>query len=108
MNSFLNKGFKFAILKGSRKLPNLIERLQSSLIGFDKTREPSFRKRPERSSIPAALRTFVLLNIFFYFDLSSICQMESNNLNKMSIILYYIVKSIFVARGWELFQKIVS
>ena len=32
--------------------------------GFDKTHEPSFRKRPERSSIPAALRTFVLLKIF--------------------------------------------
>ena len=63
LNSFLNKGFKFAILKGSRKLPNLIERLQSSLI--DKTREPSFRKRPKRSSVPAALRTFVLLKIFF-------------------------------------------
>ena len=51
----LNKSFNFAILQESGKLPNLIERLHSSLIGFDKTREPSFRKRPERSSIPAAL-----------------------------------------------------
>ena len=33
-------------------------------MGFDKTREPSFRKRPQRSSIPSALQTFVLLKIF--------------------------------------------
>ena len=33
-------------------------------MGFDKTREPSFRKRPERTSIPAALRTVVILKIF--------------------------------------------
>ena len=55
-------------IKGSsdiaRKLPNLIERLHSSFIGFDKTREPSFRKRRERSSIPAVLQMFVLLKIF--------------------------------------------
>ena len=46
------------------KLPNLIERLQSSLTGFDKTHEPSSRKRPERSSISAALQISVLLKIF--------------------------------------------
>ena len=60
----MNKGFNFAILQELGKLPNLIERLHNSLIGFDKTREPSFRKRHERSSIPAALQTFVPLKIF--------------------------------------------
>ena len=55
LDSFLNKGFNFAILQESGKLPNLIERLHSSLIGLNKTRKPSFRKRHERSFIPAAL-----------------------------------------------------
>ena len=64
MDPFLNKGFNFAILQESGKLPNLIDRLHSLLMGFDKAREPSFRKRPERSSIHAALRTFALLKIF--------------------------------------------
>ena len=64
LGPFLNKGLNFAILQESGKLPNLTDRLHSSLKGFNKTQEPSFRKRPERSSIPAALRTFVLLKIF--------------------------------------------
>ena len=55
LDPFLNKGFSFAILQESGKLPNLIKRLQSSLIGFDKTRESSFTKQPDSSSIPAAL-----------------------------------------------------
>ena len=72
LDPFLNKGFNFAILQESEKLPNLIERLHSSLIGFDKTCEPSFRKRPERSSIPAALQMFVLLKILVL--LKFLCQ----------------------------------
>ena len=44
LDPFLNKGFNFAILQESGKLPNLIDRFHSSLMGFDKTREPSFRK----------------------------------------------------------------
>ena len=64
LGPFLNKGLNFAILQELGKLPNLTDRLHSSLKGFNKTQEPSFRKRPERSSIPAALRTFVLLQIF--------------------------------------------
>ena len=63
LGPFLNKGLNFAILQESGKLPNLIDGLHSSLMGFDETCEASFRKRPERS-IPAALRTFVLLKIF--------------------------------------------
>ena len=43
---FLNKGVNFAILQESGKLPHLIERLHSSLVDFDKTRETSFRKDP--------------------------------------------------------------
>ena len=58
LDPFLNKDFNFAILQESGKLPSLIDRLHSSIMGFDKTREPSFRKRPERSSIPAALQNF--------------------------------------------------
>ena len=64
LGPFLNKGLNFAILQELGKLPNLIDGLHSSLNGFNKTQEPSFRKRPERSSILAALRTFVLLQIF--------------------------------------------
>ena len=64
LDPFLNKGFNFVILQESGKLPNLRDRWQSSLIGFDKTREHLSEKNPERSSIPAALRTFVLLEIF--------------------------------------------
>ena len=64
LDPFLNKAFNFTILQESGKLPNLIEKLHSSLTGFDQTRKPSFRKRPERSSIPAALRMFLLLKIF--------------------------------------------
>ena len=63
LDPFLNKGFNFAILKQSGKLPDLIDRLHSSLMVFDKTCEPSFRKQPKKSSIPAALRTFVPLKI---------------------------------------------
>ena len=55
----MNNSFNFWILQESKKIPNLKERLHSSLIGFDKTRESSLRKRPERSSISAALPTFL-------------------------------------------------
>ena len=64
---FLKKGFNFAILQVLRKLPNLIEMLLSSLIGFDKTHEQSLRKRPENSSIPAALQAVVIFDFFFFF-----------------------------------------
>ena len=64
LDPFLNKGFDFSILQESGKLPKSIDRLHSSLMGFEKTREPSFRKRPDRSSIPADLQKFVLLKIF--------------------------------------------
>ena len=63
LDPFLNKGFNFAIVKQSGKLPDLIDRLHSSLMVFDKTCEPSFRKQPKKSSIPAALQTFVPLKI---------------------------------------------
>ena len=65
LDTSLNKDFNFAILQESGKFPNLVFRLYNSLMSFNKTRERSFRKRPERSSIPAALRTFVLLMIFY-------------------------------------------
>ena len=103
----MNKDFNFAILQESGKLPSLIDRLHSSIMGFDKTREPSFRKRPERSSIPAALQNFFASSDFFYVDFPSMCRVKSISLNKMSIILYYRVKSIFVGRSWDFFQNIV-
>ena len=34
--------------------------------------------------------------------------MKSISWNKMSIILYYRVKSIFVGWGWNFYEKIVS
>ena len=91
LDSFLNKGFNFAILQESGKFPNLIERLHSSLIGFDKTLEPSFRKRPKRSSIPAALRMFVLLKIF-----------------SMSIFVVYMAQNTVISTnflGWKFCGK---
>ena len=73
---FLSNNFNFAILKVSEKLLNLIERLPSSLIGFNKTHEPSFSKQPKSSSIPAILRTFVRMSI------SGVCQTKSISLKK--------------------------
>ena len=105
---FLNKGSNFAIFQEPEKLPNLIEILYSLLKRFGKTYKPSLRKQLESSSIPAALRTLVLLISFFYVDLGSMCQMKSIILNKMSIILYYRDKSICFERGWKIFRKIVT
>ena len=72
-----------------RKLPNLIEMLLSSLIGFDKTHEQSLRKRPENSSIPAALQAVVIFGFFFFFnvDFRSICQIKDLILSKISVAL---------------------
>ena len=96
LGPFLNKGLNFAILQESGKLPNLIDGLHSSIIGFDKNCDPSFRIRSERLSIPAALWMFVLLKIF-----------------SMTISVVYVkwkasVKTISVGRSWEFFQKIAS
>ena len=55
LDLILNKGFNFAISLESGKLHNLIERLHSSFIGFNRTCEPSFGKRVENSFMPAAL-----------------------------------------------------
>ena len=65
----MNKGFNFAILQESG---TLIERLHRSLIGFDKTREPSLRKRPESPSNSAALQTSVLFDVFFV-EITVVC-----------------------------------
>ena len=46
LDPFLNKGFNFVILQESGKLPNLRDKWQSSLIGFDKTREHLSEKDP--------------------------------------------------------------
>ena len=72
-----------------RKLPNLIEMLLSSLIGFDKTHEQSLRKRPANSSIPAALQAIVIFDCFFFFyvDFRSICQIKDLTLSKISVTL---------------------
>ena len=83
LNPLFEKGFKFAILQESEKLLNLIERLHSSLKGFDKTREP-FLRVMESSSIPAVSQSS---RDFFCVDFCGICQIKNINLNKISIIL---------------------
>ena len=60
---FLNSGFNFAILQASGKLPNVMERLHDSLMGFDKIHAPSFKDFPEIWSIPAAFVTLAFFNI---------------------------------------------
>ena len=60
MNTILKKDFNFEILQELVKRLDLIERLHSSLIGFDETCNLSFRKGLGSSSLPVALRTFVL------------------------------------------------
>ena len=47
----------------SGNLSEVIERLHKSLIGMDKTFAPSFRKRPDRLSMPAAFETWVAFKI---------------------------------------------
>ena len=106
MDPFLNKGFNWAILQEWEELPNLTERLHSSLIGFDKTREPSFRKRPESSSIPAALQTFAFLEIFSVSISIVYVKWKASVWKKISIILYYRVKIIVLWRGRGFFKKL--
>ena len=98
--------FNFAILQELGKLPNLVRKLHSSLIGFDKTRKLSFRKQPERSSIPKALRMFVLLKRLFYVDFRSMCQMKTIGKNGMYIILYYRVKCILLERVGSFLKRL--
>ena len=50
-------------MQGSRNFLEVIERLHKSLIGLDKTFAPSFRKRPDRLSMPAAFENWVAFKI---------------------------------------------
>ena len=52
----------------SWNVSEVIERLHKSLIGLDKTFAPSFRKRPDRLSIPTAFETWVAFKIEFHFS----------------------------------------
>ena len=56
--------FNFVTLQELRKLYNLLERLHSSLIGFDKALKQCLREQPESSCIPASLQTIVLFKLF--------------------------------------------
>ena len=56
-------GFNFYISQESGNFPEVIERLHNSVIGLAKTFAPSFVKRPERCSKPAALVTLVYFKI---------------------------------------------
>ena len=62
--SFSYIGFSFSNLRESGNFPKVIERLRKSVLGLAKTFAPSFKKRPDRLSKPAALGTLVVL-IFF-------------------------------------------
>ena len=59
----------------SWNVSEVIERLHKSLIGLDKTFAPSFRKRPDRLSIPAAFETWVA----FKTELSFLKQVPNEN-----------------------------
>ena len=52
------------MLQELRKLHNLLERLHSSLIGFDKALKQCLREQPESSCIPTSLQTIVLIKVF--------------------------------------------
>ena len=65
LKPFLKSGFNFAIFQASGNLPEEIDRLYSCVIGVAKNEAPSFRKIPERSSMPGALLSsifFIILN----------------------------------------------
>ena len=62
-------------MQGSGNFSEVVERLHNSLIGLDKTFAPSFRKRPDRLSIPAAFETWVAFKI----ELSFPKQMPNEN-----------------------------
>ena len=64
---FLKNWFEFWNFTTSKNELGLIERLQSWEIGFAKISAPSFRKLPDKLSMPAALdgfKTFKIFNIF--------------------------------------------
>ena len=54
---FLYIGFSFAILQESGNFPEVIDRFHNSVVPLAKTFAPSFKKRPEGLSKPAALDT---------------------------------------------------
>ena len=56
-------GFNFVILQASGNLPEEIDRLHSCVIGVANNEAPSFRKIPERSSMPGALLSSKFLSI---------------------------------------------
>ena len=60
---FLYLAFSFANLQELGNFPGVIERLNKSVIGLAKTFAPSFKKRPDRLSKPAALDTLVIFKI---------------------------------------------
>ena len=65
LEPFLKSVLNFAILQASGNLPEEIDRLQSCVIGVANNEARSFRKIPERSSVPGALlssKVFSVLN----------------------------------------------
>ena len=60
---FLYIGFSLAILQESGMLPEVIERLHKSVIGLAKTSAPSFKKRPDKFSNPAAIDIFKIFKM---------------------------------------------
>ena len=60
---FLYIGFNFANLQESGDFPEVIDRLQKSVIGLAKAFAPSFKEQPDRLSKPAALDTLVFFKI---------------------------------------------
>ena len=59
MEHFLYIGFSFAILQESGNFPEVTEKLHKSVISSALTSAPSFKKRPDKLSKPAALNTLV-------------------------------------------------
>ena len=63
LGPFLKSGFNFGILQASGNLPEEIDRLQICVVGVANNEAPSFRKIPERSSIPGVLLSSKFLSI---------------------------------------------
>ena len=75
---FLYIGFSFAILQESGNFPEVIERLHKSVIGLAKTFAPSFKKRPERLSKPAALDTLAFFEIVKTVFLETVARLKES------------------------------
>ena len=64
LDTSLNSGFSLATLQDYGTADSEIESLMRSVMGLDSILEPSFRKMPDKPSMPAALLVSIFSIIF--------------------------------------------